>query len=339
MWAADVLICPSIENISENLFENHYIKDEFLNNLISVIIPALNEEGNIPVFCRLFDEMRQKSEYDFELILIDDGSTDKTYDLICDFASKHDFIKYKKHPSNMGLTEALKTGFEIASGGIYVFYPADLQYLPEDIPALVKPIIEGADVTTGWKQGKYSKRFVSSIYNYLSRKIFGLKVHDLNSVKAFRSEVVEDIFLRRDWHRYIVVLAADQGYKVEEVKIPLYQRQWGKTKFSIWRIPVGVLDMIAVKTQISFLRKPLLFFGVLAFISIGLGLLIGLFAVYMRFIVGEGYRPLLYLVILLTGLGLGLFILGFLTEGLAAIKEELGVVRKKLNEKIPNDNK
>ncbi len=309
-----------------------------MNNLISVIIPALNEEGNIPELCRQFDQMRQTSDYNFELVLIDDGSTDKTFDLISDAAKQYDFVRFGKHQFNLGLTEALKTGFEIAAGGIYVFYPADLQYKPEDIPALVKPILEGADVTTGWKQGKYSKRFVSSIYNYLSRKIFGLKVHDLNSVKAFRSEVVNDIFLRRDWHRYIVVLAADQGYKIEEVKIPVYQREWGKTKFSIWRIPVGLLDMIAVKTQISFLRKPLLFLGVLAFISIGLGLLVGLFAVYMRFVVGEGYRPLLYLVILLTGLGLGLFILGFLAEGLAAIKEELGEVRKKLNEKNRSEN-
>ncbi len=309
-----------------------------MNNLISVIIPALNEEGNIPELCRQFDQMRQKSDYDFELVLIDDGSTDKTIDLISDAAKQYDFIKYKKHQFNLGLTEALKSGFEIAAGGIYVFYPADLQYKPEDIPALVKPILEGADVTTGWKQGKYSKRFVSSIYNFLSRKIFGLKVHDLNSVKAFRSEVIKNIFLRRDWHRYIVVLAADQGYKIEEVKIPLYQREWGESKFSIWRIPVGLLDMIAVKTQISFLRKPLLFCGVLAFISIGLGLLVGLFAVYMRYVVGEGYRPLLYLVILLNGLGLGLFILGFLSEGLAAIKEELGEVRKKLNEKNHDGN-
>ena len=310
-----------------------------MNNLISVVIPALNEEGNIPELCRQFDQMRQKSDYDFELVLIDDGSTDKTFDLMSDASKQYDFIKFGKHQFNLGLTEALKTGFEIAAGGIYVFYPADLQYKPEDIPALVKPILEGADVTTGWKQGKYSKRFVSSIYNYLSRKIFGLKVHDLNSVKAFRSEVVKDIFLRRDWHRYIVVLAADQGYKIEEVKIPVYQREWGKSKFSIWRIPIGLLDMIAVKTQISFLRKPLLFCGVLAFISIGLGLLVGLFAVYMRFVVGEGYRPLLYLVILLTGLGLGLFILGFLAEGLAAIKEELGEVRKKLNEKNHDENR
>lgn len=298
-----------------------------------MIVPALNEEGNIPEFCRLFNEMRQKSDYDFELVLIDDGSTDTTLEMMSEAARKFNFIKFKKHPSNMGLTDALKTGFEVATGGIYVFYPADLQYRPEDIPALVKPILDGVDVTTGWKQGKYSKRFVSTIYNYLSRKIFGLKVHDLNSVKAFRAEVIKDIFLRQDWHRYIVVLAADQGYKIEEVKIPVYPREWGESKFSIWRIPVGLLDMIAVKTQISFLKKPLLFFGVLAFISFGLGLLVGLFAIYMRYVVGEGYRPLLYLVILLTGLGLGLFILGFLSEGLAAIKEELGVVRKKLNEK------
>lgn len=303
-----------------------------MNKLISVIIPALNEEGNIPELCRQFAEMRQKSDYKFELVLIDDGSSDNTYSVIEESARKYDFIKYKRHPFNLGLTEALKSGFSIAGGGIYVFYPADLQYLPEDIPSLVEPIFRGADVTTGWKQGRYSKRFVSSVYNYLSRKIFKLKVHDLNSVKAFRADVVKDVFLRRDWHRYMVVLAADQGYKIEEVKIPVYKRQWGKTKFSIWRIPVGVLDMIAVKTQISFLRKPLLFFGVLGFIFFGLGFLVGLFAIYLRFFAGEGFRPLLYLVILLSGIGLGFFILGFLSEGLAAIKEELGAVRKKLND-------
>ncbi len=309
-----------------------------MNNLISVIIPAFNEEGNIAELCRQFDRMRAGSEYDYELVMVDDGSTDHTLKLIEEAAQKYDFIKYGKHSANLGLTDALKTGFSIASGGIYVFYPADLQYRPEDIPLLVKPIIDGADVSTGWKQGKYSKRFVSSVYNYLSRKIFGLQVHDLNSVKAFRSAVIKDIFLRQDWHRYLVVLAANQGFRVEEVKIPLYQRNWGKTKFSIWRIPVGVLDMIAVKTQISFLKKPLLFFGVLGFICFGIGLLIGLLAFYLRFVLGEGFRPLLYLVILLMGIGLGLFILGLLSEGLAALKEELGAVRRKLDE-IDTHNK
>ncbi len=302
-----------------------------MSELISVIVPAFNERGNIPEFCRLFFEMTQKADENYELILVDDGSGDGTYDEIIQAAKQYDFIKYKRHPLNLGLTEALLTGFAIASGSVYVFYPADLQYLPEDIPGLVAPILDGADVSTGWKQGKYRKRFVSTVYNYISRKIFQLKVHDLNSVKAFRAEVVKDMFLRRDWHRYLIPLAADQGYRIEEVKIRLYERKWGKSKFSIWRIPIGVLDMIAVKTQLSLLRKPLLFLGLVGSIFFGLGTLVGLYAIYLRFIVGEGFRPMLYLVMLLIGIGMALFILGFLTEGLAALKEELGVIRKKLD--------
>ncbi|MCX6828491.1 MAG: glycosyltransferase family 2 protein [candidate division Zixibacteria bacterium] len=308
------------------------------NNTVSVVVPAFNEEGNIAEFCRLFDEMTAQSKHQYELIFIDDGSVDGTFDEILKAAQKYDFIKYGRHPRNRGLTEALETGFNIATGGIYIFYPADLQYLPEDIPTLVAPIFKGADVVTGWKQGKYKKRTVSKIYNYLSRKIFGLKVHDLNSIKAFRSEVVKDIFLRRDWHRYLVVLAADKGHRIEEVKIPLYDRRWGKSKFSFWRIPIGVLDMLAVKAQISFLKKPLLFFGLFGSIFFFLGVLIGLIAIYFRFILNEGFRPLLYLVILMVGTGMGLFILGFLAEGLAALKEELGAVRRKLND-IENDIK
>ena len=275
--------------------------------------------------------MTQKADENYELILVDDGSGDGTYDEIIQAAKQYDFIKYKRHPLNLGLTEALLTGFAIASGSVYVFYPADLQYLPEDIPGLVAPILDGADVSTGWKQGKYRKRFVSTVYNYISRKIFQLKVHDLNSVKAFRAEVVKDMFLRRDWHRYLIPLAADQGYRIVEVKIRLYERKLGKSKFSIWRIPIGVLDMIAVKTQLSLLRKPLLFLGLVGSIFFGLGTLVGLYAIYLRFIVGEGFRPMLYLVMLLIGIGMALFILGFLTEGLAALKEELGVIRKKLD--------
>jgi glycosyltransferase involved in cell wall biosynthesis len=282
--------------------------------------------------------MREKAAHQYELVFIDDGSYDGTSERISEATQRYGFIKHKKHPFNMGLTEALQTGFSISSGDIYVFYPADLQYLPEDIPALVEPIFHGADMVAGWKQGKYKKRLVSSIYNYLSRKIFNLKVHDLNSVKAFRAETVKDIFLRRDWHRYLVVLAADKGYHVEEVKIPLYDRHWGKSKFSIWRIPIGVLDMLAVKAQLSILKKPLLFLGLFGSISLVIGIIVGLIAIYLRFALNEGYRPLLYLVILMIGVGMGLFLLGFLAEGIAALREELTAVRKKLD-KLDNQLK
>ena len=292
----------------------------------------MNEEGNIDEFCKQFDDMLKDARFRAEIVYVDDGSTDATFEKIVEAAGRYPFVRYASHQRNRGLTAALQTGFTVARGSIFVFYPADLQYLPEDIPRLVEPIFKGADLSAGWKQGKYNKWFVSRLYNWLSRKIFSLKVHDLNSVKAFRREVVEQIFLRRDWHRYLVPLAADEGFRVDEVKIPLYDRRWGATKFSIWRVPVGVLDMLAVKFQLSALRKPLLFFGVLGSIVFLLSILVGAWAVYLKYVLGETQLPLLYLVILLAGLGLGLFMMGFMAEGQTAIKEEVSDLRKKLQE-------
>jgi len=298
---------------------------------VSTIVPAMNEEGNIEEFCHLYSEMLKNAPFEGELIYIDDGSTDNTLQKIKEAAQKYDFIRYASHQHNRGLTEALQTGFAIARGDVFVFYPADLQFLPEDIPALIKPITEGADMSAGWKQGKYKKKFVSSIYNLLSRKIFGLKVHDLNSCKAFRREVVERIFLRKDWHRYLIVLAASEGYTIDEVKIPLYDRNWGESKFqSIWRIPIGVLDMLAVQFQIRFLKKPLMFFGSLGSIFFFLGFLVGLWAIYLKYWRNETQLPLLYLVVLLAGLGFGLFLMGFMAEGQTAIKAEGSDLRRKL---------
>ena len=303
--------------------------DKLYNFVVSTIVPAKDEEGNIDEFCRLYAEMLDKAPFKGELVFVDDGSIDGTLARIKANAEKYPFIRYQSHQRNRGLTEALQSGFAAASGSVFVFYPADLQYLPEDIPNLVAPIAQGADISTGWKQGKYARRFVSKVYNALSQRIFGLKVHDLNSVKAFRREVVEHIFLRRDWHRYLVPLAANEGYRVEEVKIPLYDRRWGTTKFSVWRIPVGVLDMLAVKFQITFLRKPLLYFGGAGVISIFLGVLVGLWSLYERFVLGEGSRVWLFLILLLIGLGMGLFIMGFMAEGQTALKEEVTDLRRK----------
>ena len=316
--------------------------EENYDFVVSIIVPAMNEEGNIDQFCRLCAEMLQTAPFRAELLMIDDGSTDETLARIKENAGRYDFIRYASHQRNRGLTDALETGFSMAKGEVFVFYPADLQYLPEDIPALIKPIAQGADVCTGWKQGKYNKRFVSKIYNWLSRRIFGLKVHDLNSVKAWRRDVLKHVFLRRDWHRYLVVLAAEQGFRVEEVKVPLYERAWGETKFSIWRIPVGVLDMLAVKFQLTFLKKPLLFFGLSGAALIFLGFLVGLWAVYLRYFEGHGDRAYLYLVILLVGMGMALFMMGFLAEGLTSVKEEISDLRKKsmtIIEEIDRDQK
>jgi glycosyltransferase involved in cell wall biosynthesis len=298
------------------------------NPRVSVIVPAYNEDGNIEELCRQFDNMGKNASFTFEVLLIDDGSTDDTAAILSAQQNRHSFLRVYSHSRNRGLTEALQTGFSNARGEIFVFYPADLQYKPEDIPAMIAKLDDGNDLVTGWKQGKYAKQFVSNIYNSLSRRLFGLKVHDLNSVKAFRRKVVEDLYLRRDWHRYMVALAEERGFRVDEVKVSVYPRHSGDSKYSgFWRIPVGVLDLLAVKSQLTLLRKPLLFFGFLGSMMIGLGLLTGLVALYFRIFLDSGFRPLLYLVILLMVLGLLFYILGFLAEGLAAIREELSGVK------------
>lgn len=230
----------------------------------------------------------------------------------------------KRHSSNLGLTAALKTGFDSARFDILVFWPADLQYLPEDIPPLVAKFQDGYDVVTGWKQGRYGvKRFVSVVYNWTSRILFSVKVHDLNSVKAFRREVIERIPWRKDWHRYMVVFAAESGFRIAEVRVKLYPRHRGRTKFSVWRIPVGVLDLLAVKFQMSFLRKPLLFFGSWGMALIVLGFLVGGVALYLRFVLEEGYRPLLYLVLLCETVGVMLFAIGFLAEAIVDLGDRM----------------
>lgn len=294
------------------------------NVKVSVVVPAYNEADNIPVLMQEFSKMFSDSRLNGEVILVDDGSTDGTFLKAKECQGKYNFLKVAVHKRNLGLTDALMTGFSKARGRIFVFWPADLQYLPEEIPKLVGKIDDGYDVICGWKQGRYGiKSFVSFVYNSLSRIFFRVGVHDLNSVKAFRREIVSDVPLRKDWHRYMVVMAADKGYKIGEVKVKLYPRRFGQSKFGLWRIPIGFLDLLAVKFQLSFMRKPLLLFGCCGLVFTFLGIVSGGIALYLRLAKNEGFRPLLYLVILLILMGISLFALGFLAEAIAELREEI----------------
>jgi len=299
---------------------------------ISVLIPAFNEEENVPELIRKFSEVFEKQGLDAELILIDDGSTDDTYRCATEHTKTHPFLKVVKHRSNLGLTEALKTGFRTARGDILVFYPADLQYDPMDMPILLEKLSEGYDMVTGWKKGDYGlKSIISFFYNSVSRWLFAVDVHDLNSVKAFRKCVSDSITLRNDWHRYFVVLAAEQGFKIGEVRIPLYPRKHGKSKFGILRIPVGILDLISVKFQMIFMKKPMLVFG-----SIGVGLFIiglaaGVYSLYLRFVLLQGFRPLLYFVVLSVLAGIVFFSFGFLLEVMMTMLEKLEELKGELD--------
>lgn len=297
-----------------------------MNFKVSVIVPAFNEALNINV---LLDELYKILPKDYEVIIVDDGSNDGTFTETEKAKSKFSNLKVTRHNRNQGKTQAIITGAQIAQGEILVIFDADLQFAPEDILRLIEKIDQGADMCTGWKQGKYEKKFVSSIYNLLARRIFNLKVHDINAVKAFRKEVLDDIDLRKDWHRYIVPLAAAKGYRIEEIPVILYPRRFGKPKYQgSFRIIIGLFDLFAVGFQLTFMRKPMLYFGTYGTISIALGLIAGLVAIILR-IFGHGFRPILYLVILLVIGGLLLFGLGFLGEAVATINDRLDRLSKK----------
>ena len=297
-----------------------------MNFKVSVIVPAFNEAPNINV---LLDELYKILPKDYEVIIVDDGSDDGTYTEAEKAKSKYSNLKVTRHSRNQGKTQAIITGAQIAQGVIIVIFDADLQFAPEDILRLIEKIDQGADMCTGWKQGKYEKKFVSSIYNLLARRIFNLKVHDINAVKAFRKEVLDDIDLRKDWHRYIVPLAAAKGYRIEEIPVQLYPRRFGKAKYQgSFRIIIGLFDLFAVGFQLTFMRKPMLYFGTYGTISIILGLVAGIVAIILR-IFGHGFRPILYLVILLVIGGLLLFGFGFLGEAVATINDRLDRLSKK----------
>ena len=292
---------------------------------VSVLIPAKDEAENLPELVRQAREALLSQPYACELVIVDDGSVDATATVLKELAAKHSFVRVVTHRSQRGIAEALKSAADHARGRVFVFYPADLQYRPADLPSLVQPILAGeADIVTGVKQGAYEKRLVSWVYNALCRWLFGVRVTDLNSVKAYRREVVDAVPTRPDWHRFMVVIAASDGFRVTQRPIPLYPRQAGKSKFGLGRIPVGVLDLLSVWFQLRFSRKPMLFFGVSGALLFGLGFLVGIVALWLRFGPPQlGLRPLLDLIIILVISGIALFGFGFVGEMVAGLREDV----------------
>jgi len=295
---------------------------------ISVVIPANNEEANIGPLLEQFGELARRVRFAFEVIVVDDGSTDRTLARLVDAQRVYRFLRVISIPFRRGLTEALQAGFGIAQGGIIVFYPADRQFHPNDIPRMVDKVRDGYDLVTGRKIGVYNKRVVSSIYSRVSRWLFpSIRATDLNSVKAFRRELIEVFDYRHDWHRFWVAIVAEQGYRVAEVDVTLYPRPAGRSKFGFWRIPSGVLDLLAVKFQYHTMRRPLWYFGLTGSLLLASAFIIGLWALYERIFLSHGYRPLLYLVMTLGISGVVFFTLGFLAESVAGIRQQIDLLR------------
>ena len=310
-----------------------------LNNLppvVSVLVPAKDEAENLPLFMQLCDETFRSHTETYEVIVIDDGSTDGTAQVLETLVAKYPFLRVVRHRSQRGIADALRSGFLAARADILVFFPADLQFKPEDIPRLVAPILAGeSDMVTGFKQGAYGKAFVSGIYNRLSRALFHVPVRDLNNVKAYRREIMEEQPARPDWHRYMIVLAAAKGYTVTEIPVPLYPRHAGKSKFGISRIPIGVLDMLAVWFELRFGQKPLLAFGMLGAGLFAIGLLSGVAALILLFTKDIGVRAVWTVIQTCLVLGSVFFATGLLGEQIAVLRAEQRELRRLLDERRP----
>ena len=300
---------------------------------VSVLVPAKDEAENLPLFMEQAAAAFAASLYRYEVVVVDDGSTDGTWAVLQELEKQYAFLRLARHRTRRGIADALHTGYLAARGAVLVFYPADLQFKPEDIPRLTDPILAGnADMVTGFKEGKYDKAFVSGIYNGLSRLLFRVPVKDLNSVKAYRREIMEALPIRPDWHRYMIVIAASQGFTVTEIPIPLYPRHAGKSKFGLSRIPIGVLDMLAVWFELRFGQKPLLAFGMLGAGLFGIGGLSGLIALSVLLTHGVGYRSVWTVITTCLIVGSIFFATGLLGEQIAGQRAQLREIRRQLDE-------
>ncbi len=308
---------------------------------VSVLVPAKDEAENLPLFMEQADAIfRATPSVSFEVVVIDDGSSDDSWAILQQLARRYPFLKLARHRSRRGIADALRTGYLHARGRVFDFYPADLHFKPEDIPRLVEPILsDEADMVTGFKEGKYEKALVSGVYNRLSRLLFDVKVKDLNSVKAYRREIMEGLPVRPDWHRYMVVIAAAQGFTVAEVPVPLYPRHAGRSKFGTWhRIPIGVLDMLSVWFELRFGQKPLLLFAILGFGVFGFGVLAGLFAIARLWIYGVGQRWVWSIIQTCFLLGSVFIAAGLLGEQIAAQRAQLRELQRRMDEQQRADD-
>ena len=301
---------------------------------VSVLVPAKDEAENLPLFMELAAKaFAANPAVRFEVVVVDDGSEDDSWTVLQRLSREYPFLRIVRHRARRGIADALRTGYLNAAGKVLVFYPADLQFMPEDIPRLVAPILDDqADMVTGFKEGKYEKAFVSGIYNSLSRSLFHVPVKDLNSVKAYRREIMDALPVRPDWHRYMIVIAAAQGFTVTEIPVPLYARHAGRSKFGISRIPIGVLDMLSVWFELKFGKKPLLLFGMLGAGLFAVGLIAGIAALIALLVDNVGYRWLWTLIQTCLVLGSVLFATGLLGEQIAGQRAELRELRRQLDE-------
>ena len=300
----------------------------------AVLVPAYNEAENIGPLFESLEATFARHSLDGEVILVDDGSTDETWSYAVAAAERlGSRFRVARHRRNLGKTEAMITGARESRADVFIVFDADLQHSTEEIPRFMAEIDKGWDIVTGRKVGAYEKQAVSSVYNRSSRFLFDVPVRDLNSMKAFRREVLDEVPLRHDWHRFFVVIAYARGFSVSEIDIELFPRRAGISKYTgSRRVLSSVGDLLVVWFYLRFSRKPMQLFGGAGLLLTVLGLLIGIVTTAFR-VMGYGppsigYRPLLGLVVLLLVVGITLFGFGFTAEMIAILRSDVDQLRQ-----------
>ena len=288
---------------------------------ISVVIPVFNETENLEELHRELVGALEKTGRPFDAILIDDGSTDSSWAVLRRLQQKDGRVKLIRLRRNFGQTAALAAGFDYARGEIIVSLDADLQNDPNDIPSLIQKIEEGFDIVSGWRRSRkdkfFSRRVPSMIANKLISRLTRVRLHDYGcTLKAFRSEVIKNVKLYGELHRFIPAIASQLGVRISEVEVNHRLRKHGKSKYSIFRFTKVILDMLTVKFLLSYSTRPLQIFGLLGLGSGLLGFIISLWLSYQRLVlkISVANRPLLLLGVLLIVIGIQFITLGLMAE-------------------------
>lgn len=298
---------------------------------ISVVIPLLNEEESLTELTSWISRVMDSHGFSYEVIMVDDGSTDNSWQLIESLHQKHAEIKGIRFNRNFGKSAALNTGFKAARGQVVITMDADLQDSPDEIPELYRLIAnEGYDMVSGWKKKRHDpagKTLPSKLFNAVTRGISGIPLHDFNcGLKAYRGEMVHHIQVYGEMHRYIPVIAKWNGYtRIGEKVVEHYPRKYGRTKFGMKRFMTGFLDLLSVTFVSKFRQKPMHLFGTLGTLSFLAGLIITLWVIGVK--VYNIYhnlpardvteQPLFFLALVALIVGVQLFLTGFLAEMMA----------------------
>lgn len=287
---------------------------------ISIVIPVLNEEDSIQELYLNLKHVLNILKNPYEIVFVDDGSTDNTFVILEEIASKQDDVSIIKLRRNFGKSIALNTAFRYVGGDIIITMDGDLQDDPEEIPLFIEKIEEGYDLVVGWKYPRndpITKKLPSKFFNKLTCMLTCINLHDFNcGFKGYKKIVVDNISLYGEMHRYIPALAAWNGFKIAEIKVKHHPRKYGKSKYGFSRLINGSLDLITVKFLTGYATRPMHVFGIPGGISLLVGFFIGLYLVILKYWKGILLidRPLLLLAVLLILLGLQFLSIGLLGE-------------------------